>query len=93
MGPTDVLWHVLNFVAPAIFLGAVSALIAKLAWRRALAAVRWARLATWGSAVSLAALIGGLWVTGRDGSMGTYAAMVLGCAAALAWVGFVRGRR
>jgi hypothetical protein len=37
------------------------------------------------------ALLGGLVLSGRDGRMATYAAMVLANAAALGWAGF--GRR
>ena len=93
MGPFDFAWHVLNFVAPAIGLGVLSSAGAKLIWRRELAPVPWRRLAAWACAASTLALVGGLVITGRDGRMGTYAAMVLGCALALGWVGFGARRR
>lgn len=92
MGPIDGLWHLLNFFAPAVFVGAVGAAAAKLLWRRELAAVGWRRLAGWASAAAALALVGGLVVGGRDGRMATYGAMVLASALALWWAGFVRRR-
>lgn len=82
--------HLANFVLPALGLGVVAAVLAKLAWWRALKPVAWWRLALWGSAAALLALVGGLVVTGRDGAMATYAAMVVACAAALGWAGWRR---
>ena len=93
MGPLDALWHLLNFVAPAIGLGVIAAGLCKLFFRSDLALVSWRRLASWACSASLAALIGGLVISGRDGRMSTYAAMVLACAVALAWAGFAPGRR
>lgn len=90
MGVLDAIWHLLNLVAPGIGLGLIAAGGAKLLWRRELAAVPWRRLAGWACIMSTAVLLGGLAVTGRDGRMGTYGAMVLGCAAALWWTGFRR---
>lgn len=90
MGFTDVMWHVLNLLAPAAALGAIAAALCKLLWRRELGAVRWTRLAAWGSGAAAVALLGGLALGGRDGRMSTYTAMVLGCAAAMWWVGFRR---
>jgi len=88
----DALWHLLNFIAPACGLGAISAALAKLFWRRDLRDVPWLRLARAGAAVSLLASIGGLVLTGHDGRMSTYAAMLAACALALWWVGFRPGR-
>ena len=93
MGPLDAAWHLLNFLAPAVAVGLLSATGAKLLWRREMASVAWRRLAGAACGASVVALIGGLVLTGRDGRMGSYAAMVVACAAALAWVGFGRGRR
>lgn len=82
--------HLMNFVLPALLLGFISAGLSKLVWRRALAPVALLRLGAWASAASLLALVGGLFVTGRDGAMATYGAMVLACAAALGWAGWYR---
>lgn len=92
MGPIDALWHLLNLLAPGLGLGVIAAALAKGLWRRDLAGVRFGRLAGWAAAASTAALLGGLVVTGRDGRMGTYAAMVLACALALWWAGLRASR-
>ena len=93
MGPLDALWHLFNLLAPGLALGLIASAGAKLLWRRDLAAVRFGRLAGWGCGASLAALLGGLVITGRDGRMATYAAMVAACALALWWAGFGPRRR
>lgn len=82
--------HLTNFVLPAVLLGLVAAALAKLLWLRALMAVPLLRLAGWAAGAALTALVGGLLVTGRDGAMATYGAMVVACAAALAWRGWYR---
>lgn len=93
MGPVDALNHLLNFVAPAAVVAALSAGFAKLLWRSALAPVGWPRLAGWALAASTCALIGGLVVFGQDGRMATYGAMLIANAAALWWAGFGATRR
>lgn len=93
MSAFDVLWHLLNLFAPALGLGVLSATGVKWLWRAELRAVPWRRLAIWAVATSAAVTLAGLWVTGQDGRMSTYAAMVLGCAAALWWVGLRRAGR
>ena len=93
MSAIDVLWHLLNLFAPALGLGMLSATGAKCVWRAELRAVSWRRLATWAIAAPAAVTLAGLWVTGQDGRMSTYAAMVLGCAAALWGVGLRRAGR
>ena len=91
MQPSDAFWHLTNFFAPALVLGAIAAAATKLIWRRELAPVPGLRLWAWASGAAALASIGGLIVFERDGRMATYAAMVLACAAALWWAGF-RGR-
>ena len=93
MGPFDALWHVLNLPAPALGLGVMAASPSTLLWRRALAAVRLRRLAAWACGAALLALLAGLVLSGHDGRMATYAAMVLASTMALWWVGFGPGRR
>lgn len=90
MGPLTAFWHLTNFLAPALGIGLLATFGAKLLWRRELAGARWQRLALWSCGACAVALIGGLWVFGRDGAMATYAAMVLACALALLWSGFIR---
>jgi hypothetical protein len=93
VGPIDLLWHVLNFFAPAVGMGVIAPSLAKLLWRRDLAGVSWRRLAGWVTAMSAAVLVGGLIVFGHDGMMATYSVMVFACAVALWWFGFASGQR
>ncbi len=88
MGPLDALDHLANFLLPALVLGALAAVLAKLFWRQRLRGVRWLPLAGWAAAAAAAASIAGLLVTGHDGEMVTYGAMVVAAAAALQWRGF-----
>lgn len=93
MGPLDAFWHLLNFAVPALGVGGLAALAAKLLWRRELQRASWWRLAAWASAAGLAALVAGLLVFGRDGRMAAYLMLVLSSACALWWAGFGPGRR
>ena len=92
VGPLDALWHLLNFFAPAVGVGALAAALTKLVWFRDLRTVAWTRLAGWAIAAGAAALVTGLLLTGRDGSMVTYGGMVAVIALSLGWVAF-RPRR
>ena len=89
----DIFWHLANFLAPAVLVGMLTAMLAKLLWRRALAGVRWTRMSAWAIGGAALALVAGLVYFGRDGRMATYGAMVLACAVAAWWVGFGPGRR
>ena len=93
MGPVDLLWHLLNFFAPAVGMGLIAPLLAKLLWRRALAGASWARLIGGVTAACAAVLVAGLVGFGHDGKMATYGAMVLVCAFMLWWLGFGVWRR
>jgi H+/Cl- antiporter ClcA len=93
MGPLDALWHLANLFVPSLALGALAAAWAKLLWRRDLAGVSWRRLAGSAAAAGAVATLAGLALTGRDGRMATYAAMVVACAVTLWWQGFGPGRR
>lgn len=90
MTPLDLVWHLLNFMAPAVTLATLTVVLAKLVWRQALRGMSWRRL--WLFAVGAAAAAGlvGLVVTGRDGKVSTYGAMVLACAAGTYWAAFRR---
>jgi hypothetical protein len=93
MGPMDAFWHVTNLFGPGLMLGALASALAKLLWRKELAAVPWKRLAGPACAACAAVVLAGLVITGRDGRMATYAAMVVACALTLWWQGFGPGRR
>lgn len=90
MGPIDALWHLLNFFAPALVVGALAAALVKLLWRRELAGARWARLAVWACAGGAAASTAALLLFGRDGTVAGYALLVAASALALWWSAFVR---
>ena len=81
----DLVWHLLNFATPAVLLGAISAAAAKVLWRGPLRTISWLSLGGQAAGVSLLACVAGLVITGRDGKMVTYAAMVLACAGILWW--------
>jgi len=90
MAPIDAFWHAINFLLPGLVVAVLGASAAKLLWRHDLAAVPWHRLALWACLASMAALVGGLLMFGRDGKMATYGAVVVAAAAALWWSGFAR---
>jgi hypothetical protein len=93
MGPLDAVWHLANLFVPSLALGALTAACAKLLWRRDLAGVSWRRLAGPAAAAGALVTLAGLVLTGHDGRMGTYAAMVAACAVTMWWQGFGPGRR
>jgi hypothetical protein len=93
VGPIDALWHLLNFFAPAFGVGLLTALTAKLLWRRSLKSASLKRLSVWAVTGSALALLTGLIVFGSDGKMLTYGAMVLACALSVWWAGFGPRRR
>ena len=78
-------WHLANFVAPAILVGALSAGLCKLLWRRSLAKAPWFTLAWQSSLGGVGVLVLGLLATGHDGRMETYAALVIVCALVPWW--------
>lgn len=90
MGPLDAFWHLFNFIAPALGVALLSSTLAKLAWRRELAAVPWRRLSLWAAVAGVLTLSAGLALFGRDGRMATYGVLVVASALALWWVGFAR---
>jgi len=85
---TDTFWHLAGFFAPALVVGGLSALAARLFWWRVLASTRFWRLWAAASGASALASFGGLLAFQRDGKITTYAVMVLACALALRWTGF-----
>lgn len=93
MSPVQQFWHALNLVAPALLSAVIAASLAKLVWRRDLAASGWLWLCSWAIAGGVLALLGGLVVTGRDGTMAGYGAMVGAIALAIWLAGFGPLRR
>ncbi len=85
----DVIWHLLNFFAPAVGVGFVTPLLAKLLWRRALQGSP-LRLVAWTSGGAALGLVAALVLFGRDGRMAGYGLLIAGAALALWWVGLRR---
>jgi len=80
MGPLDLLRHLLNFIAPALFTGTALALYARYVLRSKSAKLSVQAQAAINSIAGVAVLAAGLWYFGRDGKMATYAALVVVCA-------------
>jgi hypothetical protein len=77
MGPLDVFWHLLSFLAPAFAVALGTALAARvLRVDRSVGRGWWAPVAI-NFVAGVIVLAAGLWYYGRDGKMATYAALVL----------------
>ena len=92
MSPIDAFWHLLNFLAPALFVAGLSALGAALIWRGLHPPRQWLRIAGRLAALDMLPLLIALIVTRHDGTMMGYAALLLVNAAGLSWLG-LRARR
>ena len=77
MPALDFLIHLLSFVAPAFFLAVVLSLGARLAWRKRAHLLPWYHMACVNALLGILVLAIGLVLTGQDGRMGTYAALVV----------------
>ncbi len=77
---SELLLHVLNFLAPALWVALLVPLAARIFMKKQAVATAWYAQAAINFIVCLALLGLGLWYFGRDGMMLTYTAMVLGCA-------------
>lgn len=87
MGPLDALWHLLNFFAPALGVGLITAALVRLLWRRELRRAGFVRLAAWASAGCALGLLAALVIFERDGKMAGYALMLAGGSVAIWWAG------
>jgi hypothetical protein len=88
LGPLDAFWHLINFFGPAIGIGPILAVMAKLVWRAELKGRALLRLALWSTGAAALALVAALVVFGRDGRMAGYAAVVAAAALGLWWAAF-----
>ncbi len=80
MGLLDQLNHLLNFLAPAMVVGVLLALVASFLYKkRPGAPVLYAQAAINVVAGTVVLLLG-LWYFGNDGKMATYGAMLVVCA-------------
>ncbi len=86
MGLLDLIDHLLNFVAPAIFVAAALALLGRIYMKKVPSALAIHVQLAINMGAGVLALVAGLWVFGRDGKMATYIAMVVAIALAQ-WLG------
>lgn len=87
----DLLIHLLNFAAPAVFVALILALLLRLALRnRRFVRSLWSQFAI-NAVVGLVVLGAGLVFFGRDGRMATYVALVAVCGSVQWWM--LRGWR
>ena len=80
MGLPDLLNHLANFAAPALWMAVVVSLLARLFMKKVALAQALPAQAAINFIVCLTVLVLGLWWFGRDGKMVTYAVMTLACA-------------
>ncbi|MBF6630120.1 MAG: hypothetical protein ITG01_03065 [Comamonas sp.] len=73
----DFLNHLLNFVAPAVFVSVALAGGARLVWRQRAHLLPWYHMASVNALLGVLVLALGLVLTGQDGRMGTYAVLLL----------------
>jgi hypothetical protein len=80
MGWLDATWHGLNFLLPAVFMGISVPLAARFFKQKRPLAQSWIAQGAINFIVCATVLLIGLVLTGRDGKMLTYLAMVLASA-------------
>ncbi len=91
MDRSDILLHLLNFLAPALGLALLLPLLARLFVKKQVLLLPWWAQVLLNFLVGAAVLALALWWLGRDGKMMAYAALVLALATSQ-WV-WVRGWR
>jgi hypothetical protein len=87
VGPLDAVWHLLNFFGPALGVGCLTALMAKVVWRRALHGASLVRLSLWTTLGCALGLVAALVLFGRDGKMAGYGLMIVVGTVCLWWTG------
>ncbi len=85
MTALDLFWHLAGFAAVPLLFGVLSAGAVRCLWRRRWGSRPFWPAVGWSAFVALAVALAGLVLTGRDGALHTYGAMVLACSALLAW--------
>jgi hypothetical protein len=86
MGPLDLMNHLLNFAAPAVFVGFFLALAAPWVLRTGPRRGSLAACVLVNSICGVCALLAGLWYFGNDGKMASYLFLVLASAASQFWL-------
>ena len=82
----DLFWHVAGFAAPALVLAPAMVLIGQVFGKKSAPTLSWPAQAAINLIVCLGVLAVGLVLSGHDGRMATYAALVLASAACQAWL-------
>ena len=80
MGPVAALTHLLNFVAPALSLALLFTLAAQFFMKKRPSTLTLHTQLAINIIASVVVMALGLWLTGRDGKMVSYAAMAVACA-------------
>jgi hypothetical protein len=80
MGPLDLLNHLANFAAPALWMAVMLSLLARIIMKKVSGTPEFHTQAAINFVVGVTVLGFGLWWFGRDGKMATYAMMALACA-------------
>lgn len=91
MGLLDLTNHLINFLAPAVVVGLLLALVTPIflkKWPSTHAVIAQTAI---NSVAGMAALVLGLWVFGRDAKMASYGAMLVSVASVQWW--YLRGGR
>jgi hypothetical protein len=86
-------WHWVNLLLLPCGLAVIHTAISKLLWRRELARVRGWHLAAWCALAALGVDLAGFVLTGHDGAMLTYGAIVVALATTTWLFGFAPWRR
>jgi uncharacterized membrane protein (DUF441 family) len=86
MGPLDLINHLLNFAAPAVFVGVFVAWVAPWVLGRGHGTGAFVLRAVVSSVAGVCALLGGLWFFGNDGKMASYLALIIATAASQFWL-------
>ena len=86
MGVVDFIVHLLNFAAPALFIALLVTLVARVLVKKQAVSLVWYAQAAINYIVCLVMTLAGLWYFGRDGTIASYTAMVLGCATSQWWM-------
>jgi len=86
MGPLDQLYHLANFLAPALAVGLLLALAGPLVSKKSPVALGFIAQTAINCIAGSVALGLGLWFFGRDGKMASYAALLV-FAASSQWAG------
>jgi len=90
MGFLDLINHVFNFLAPALFVGVLMAAIAPYLYKKKLIAHVFIAQAAINCVAGSLALGVGLWFFGRDAKMASYGAMLVCATLSQSWA--LRGR-